>query len=292
MNFEQIKAFLAVVEYGTFTEAANSLFLTQTALGHRITNLEEELKYPLFVRNRGIQQVKLTEKGAQLLQIAKEMDALWQRAQSYADQPVNQNVVISCGMSLYNHFMPDVLNCLMEAGYRPVVISMNTKTALQSLQEGAVDFALSGNDVPIDENVALVTPLVKDKFVVLSNPDSTYGEKVSVKALDPNKEIFFKWNNAFIKWHQNMFGENFQPRAIFENIQQIGPILRKYTDRWVIAPANYFQRTGTYKHTMIEESSCPERIISLVSRLPLRVECHDIIIEAIKRRVAAIEKIC
>lgn len=43
MEFKQLEAFVAVVDYGSFSEAARKLYLTQPTISTHIRSLEEEL---------------------------------------------------------------------------------------------------------------------------------------------------------------------------------------------------------------------------------------------------------
>ncbi|MEP7287789.1 MAG: LysR family transcriptional regulator [Chloroflexota bacterium] len=52
MNFSQFQAFVALAEMGSFTEVANAINLTQSAVSHALTALESELGVTLLERNR------------------------------------------------------------------------------------------------------------------------------------------------------------------------------------------------------------------------------------------------
>lgn len=52
MNFQNIEYFIAVVEQGNFTKAAQSLFISQQSLSENIRRLEEEVGTPLLNRGR------------------------------------------------------------------------------------------------------------------------------------------------------------------------------------------------------------------------------------------------
>lgn len=52
MNIQQIKYAMAVYDYHSFTEAAKSLYISQPRLSQAIRELEEELGFEIFVRNR------------------------------------------------------------------------------------------------------------------------------------------------------------------------------------------------------------------------------------------------
>lgn len=71
MDFDQLKAFVAVAETGGFSAAANVLNLTQSAVSAQIRRLEEQLNTRLF--NRTSRSVALTEAGGTLLPYARRM---------------------------------------------------------------------------------------------------------------------------------------------------------------------------------------------------------------------------
>jgi DNA-binding transcriptional LysR family regulator len=71
MEIHQLEHFLAVVEEGTFTRAAERLFLTQPAVSLSIKKLEEEVGGPLFARD--VHDLSLTEAGRVLADYARRM---------------------------------------------------------------------------------------------------------------------------------------------------------------------------------------------------------------------------
>jgi DNA-binding transcriptional LysR family regulator len=71
MEFAALKAFVAVAETGSFSLAAERLFLTQPAVSKRIATLESELEASLF--DRIGRTVTLTEGGVALLPRAQSM---------------------------------------------------------------------------------------------------------------------------------------------------------------------------------------------------------------------------
>ena len=77
MTFLEIEAFLKITETGSFSAAADALYVTQPALGRRIRAMEEELGYPLFVRGKGLRKVELTRQGHAFIGIAHRWQALW-----------------------------------------------------------------------------------------------------------------------------------------------------------------------------------------------------------------------
>src|SRR5258708_28774899 len=71
MDLLQLEHFLAVVEEGTFTRAAERVSRTQPAVSQSIKKLEEEIGGQLF--SRDLHDVSLTEAGKTLLEYARRM---------------------------------------------------------------------------------------------------------------------------------------------------------------------------------------------------------------------------
>ena len=65
MEIRQLKYFVKTAETLNFSEAAKSLFITQSTLSHQIRQLELELNAQLFQRDS--HSVSLTEVGEELL---------------------------------------------------------------------------------------------------------------------------------------------------------------------------------------------------------------------------------
>ena len=70
----QLDAFAAVAKFGSFSIAANSLHVTQSALSQRIMNLESDLGITLFLRET--KQIRLTEFGQKLLRYCRSREKL------------------------------------------------------------------------------------------------------------------------------------------------------------------------------------------------------------------------
>lgn len=77
MDLDQIRIFTAVVEHGSFTRAAEALYISHSTTSRRVSALEESLGVVLLLRNsRGI---RLTKAGELLY---REGKALLERAEA------------------------------------------------------------------------------------------------------------------------------------------------------------------------------------------------------------------
>ena len=72
INLKQLEVFAAVVEYGSFTEAANQLYMAQSTVSSHIHALEEILQTSLF--HRGTKKNgTLTDDGKRVYQLARDV---------------------------------------------------------------------------------------------------------------------------------------------------------------------------------------------------------------------------
>jgi DNA-binding transcriptional LysR family regulator len=84
MDWDRVRVFCGVAQAGSFTRAAESLGLSQSAISRQISALEDDLRTPLFHRHaRGL---VLTEQGEILLEAAQEIAARMAVVESRLDE--------------------------------------------------------------------------------------------------------------------------------------------------------------------------------------------------------------
>lgn len=71
MTFKQLEAFFWVVQAGGFSQAANRLHTTQSAVSKRVHELESMYETPLF--DRSLRSARLTEKGEEMFLVARRL---------------------------------------------------------------------------------------------------------------------------------------------------------------------------------------------------------------------------
>ena len=77
VEIRQLRYFIAVADTLNFSRAAESVYLSQSALSRQIADLEREVGVPLF--HRSTRQVELTEAGKALQISAKELISRWEK---------------------------------------------------------------------------------------------------------------------------------------------------------------------------------------------------------------------
>jgi DNA-binding transcriptional LysR family regulator len=144
MRIEQLQAFLAVTETGSFQQAARQCDCTQSTISRQIQSLEEDLGIALFHRHH---QAKLTIGGERLLPHALKICQEWKLAhQSIETLLVGKQPELSVAAihSVCAHMLPAILQLFCDR-YPHVqlrVTALGSDRALKVLNDGLVDVAI------------------------------------------------------------------------------------------------------------------------------------------------------
>lgn len=145
MEMTALQAFLAVAEHGSFSRAADALFLTQPAVSKRIAALEDELRAPLF--DRMGRRVRLTEAGETLRPHARrvlgELEASRQAVADLQGQ-VGGRLRIGTSHHVGLHRLPPILRSY-SAAYPDVELDlhfMDSEQACFAVDRGELELAV------------------------------------------------------------------------------------------------------------------------------------------------------
>jgi DNA-binding transcriptional LysR family regulator len=153
MRLEQLQAFLAVAETGSFQKAAHQCGVTQSAISRQIQALETGLGAALFHRTN---QAKLTVAGDRLLPRAKKICQEWQIAVQDVTHLMagkQPELCVAAIHSICSHHLPPVLQqfCRDYPDVQLRVTALGSDRAIKVLKDGLVDLAI------VMENRFLVT---------------------------------------------------------------------------------------------------------------------------------------
>ncbi|MCK0536176.1 LysR family transcriptional regulator [Alcanivorax quisquiliarum] len=173
MDTNSLQAFLAVTEAGSFSAAAERLFLTQPAISKRMAQLEEQLGARLF--DRIGRQVQLTEAGRALLPraraILRDMDDTV-RAISNLSGEVGGTLRIGTSHHIGLHRLPPVLRQFSRR-YPQVQLDIDFIDS-----EEAWDGVLHGNlelgvvTLPPEPDIRVTTEVIwNDPLVFMAAPE-------------------------------------------------------------------------------------------------------------------------
>ncbi|KTE22061.1 hypothetical protein ATE67_05395 [Sphingopyxis sp. H050] len=163
-----IRQFLAVVDAGSFTRAAQQIRVTQPALSTGIADLERLVGAPLFIRNR--RQIRLTEAGGRFLPIARDLERGFRSADGFGRAEESDKPVLKLGTirSVPGEFF-QIVATLLSRDFA-LEISENSDSELRAaIHGGRLNIAL----VPLrqGEREPSVIPLYEEPFVMLVAAD-------------------------------------------------------------------------------------------------------------------------
>ncbi|MEE2951563.1 MAG: LysR substrate-binding domain-containing protein [Pseudomonadota bacterium] len=152
IDLDQLRTFVAIVDTGSFTRAAEDVFKTQSAVSMQMRRLEERLGVKLFERSG--RAIEITDEGTRLLNYARRMLSLSQETLSAFDENAMQGLVrIGLPDDYAERFLPEILarfsrsNPLVELS---IACEPSTNLA-DAINKGRLDVALvadcAGNGV-------------------------------------------------------------------------------------------------------------------------------------------------
>src|SRR4051794_19710516 len=169
MTLQQLQYFLAAVEHGSFSAAAEALHLAQPSLSEQIRRLEAELGSPLFAR--GGRGLELTEAGRRLRphaeRVLAEAEAARASVREVSDLVGGTLSFGTFGNAPY-HLLSDLVQDfkVRHPAVRVRLTGLNSSSVADAVRDGKLEAGLI--ILPIDDRGLEVRPLVRDEIVFLS----------------------------------------------------------------------------------------------------------------------------
>src|SRR5262247_4632657 len=168
LNLDQLRAFVEVVERGSFTAAAKELNLTQPAVTHQVQELERRFQVALVERFG--KRAYLTEAGEKLIEHARNLLDEDSRTQvmmrRFGDGWLGR-VRVGTSMTVLMYLLPPILRQL-KTDHPQLEINLKTgltATTLEMLKTNALDLGLCA--LPVDDPGFEVASLFEDELVAI-----------------------------------------------------------------------------------------------------------------------------
>ena len=142
MEFNQLKYIVEVVESGSISKAANTLFISQPNLSNQIALLEKEIGRQLFVRgNRG---VTLTKEGIEIYNYAKQVVSQYELIEHKLLNHVsyNKTKIASCGCEIVEPAFLEVCKAFDTSNYKFELEYCSVESCIDKLVTQEVDLAI------------------------------------------------------------------------------------------------------------------------------------------------------
>jgi LysR family glycine cleavage system transcriptional activator len=177
-NISALRAFEAAARLGSFSRAADELFVTHGAVSHQIRGLEDELQAELFVRNG--KRVSLTEAGERFAtQIRAALHMIADATAGVRGGSREQRLVVSVLPSLAARWLMPRIGRFIEQ-HPEIDIEVRASSELTDFSRGDVDVGLRHGKMP---NMGLATQtLFHDVYFPACSPTLRGGRLPSTPA--------------------------------------------------------------------------------------------------------------
>lgn len=177
ISLKQMRAFVAVARAGSFTRAADQLFITQSALSSLIRNLESELDLRLL--DRTTRRLELTDAGTELLGALEHLLSDLDRMTSdLRDVNVIRRGRVRIGATplLASTFLPVAVQAFGERypGITVRVLDDASAKLMQALEQGDIDLLIATLDGDHPELASTV--VLTDGMVLVCRSDHRLGD--------------------------------------------------------------------------------------------------------------------
>ena len=200
MDDELLKTFLEIHKTRHFGQAADNLFITQSAVSARIRQLEEEMGVKLFTRDRN--NIRPTSAGIKLIQHAENILSTWNKIKSDISIDEENKISLSIGSvsSLWDIYLNQWLVKFTESNDNIVLNchALNADAIDQKISNHTLDFGFTYS-APQDDYVTILKTLPIEFIMVSSEKNLTAMQAVA------ENYLYVNWGTSFSAAHNKYF---------------------------------------------------------------------------------------
>lgn len=258
MTTEDINIFLSICRCGSISKAANELFTSQSSVSYKLSVLEDELGAKLFIRQKGISKLSLTDAGESFFIIAQKMKDLYAEALHVGEEETRTSLLVAGVDSVNCYFLNDFYPAFIHENpdIELKVVNEYTGNILNKVDDCLYDIGLSNDYYNLGSIHSYA--LFEEQFVCLKRcreDEKTEDiDPISINDLDLESEVFQGFTTSYIQWRKSM-SLQFRPKFMTE-IVKMGVRLMDTPGDWMIMPYT----TAKYYH-----DRSPFQIYRLVS---------------------------
>jgi len=200
MDDELLKTFLEIHKTRHFGQAAENLFITQSAVSARIRQLEEEMGVKLFTRDRN--NIRPTLAGEKFVERAEEILNAWNQIKIDVALAGENKVPLAIGgvSSLWDIYLNQWLIKFTEK-YKDTVLNcqvLSSEAVNQKIINRTLDFGFTYS--PPQNDTVTILKVLPIKFIMVSSKKGLSVEKAISK-----NYIYVDWGTSFSEAHHKHF---------------------------------------------------------------------------------------
>lgn len=180
MEMKQLRSYIAVVDYGSFTKAAEKTYTSQPTISAHVKALEEELGVQLLARDT--KNLRVTEKGKELYDCACGMLSLQQRMLDKWNCEDRKTLGIGVSTIPSGYILPRLLEGF-RASFADVAISIRQADSEEieaAVEQGSCDIGIVGEEAG---GSLLSVPVAEDKTVLITPNTPAFRKMIKARDL-------------------------------------------------------------------------------------------------------------
>lgn len=212
VNLEYYKIFYYVAKYGSVTNAAKELCISQPAVSQSIKQLEDSLSAALFTRKS--KGVALTTEGQVLYEYVKrgyeEIAAGENKIKEMLDLECGEIRIGASDMTLEYYLLPYLEEFhSLYPNIKVIVTNAPTPSTLESLMAGRIDFGVVSTPFNTKESINIYKGRkIKDIFVAGERFLHLKGKRLTYKSLEDYPIICLEQNTSTRRYIDSFLLEN------------------------------------------------------------------------------------
>ncbi len=271
MTAQAARIFLSIVEHGSISAAARTLYITQSALSAHLNRLEEELGVQLIQRQKGLRRILLTPEGNAFVPIAREWVDAELHTQQFRESSTAKTLRLSSSVVNHDCIASPIVSKLLRTDPQITVHQGILDIRERQLPEhihrfDAAFLYFSMTDSPLVRCI----PFYRDDWCILCPADSPLPDKViSPSELDSAFQVVQKFPpKSITQWYEDVQLPNADKAYAQATAIMSIPIYFNDPRCWSLRSANVTrflvaQNPGSLSFRRVEPSP-PRSVLSLV----------------------------
>ncbi len=278
---QELEAFFTIIETGTVSKAAEKMYISQPGMTRRIQNLEKQLGYTLFKRNKGKKRIELTEQGKLFYPIAREIFENIQKAKKIKDTETKESLRISSIGSVSNYLLSNILHqfSIEHKDIRLFFNHCHSKEAYQQVLNKECDLAIISDAMYLKD--VQTTPLYEEEWTYVTKEKKQ--EMIHPSSLNIEKEIYIPWSPEFNSWHAYWFQSNTNFGVNLDQMSLLESFL-SFEDYWAIIPSSIAQQIKDVHRIPVQDGP-PKRIIYTLQKVGIENKAVSLFIDDLKKHL-------
>lgn len=212
INYELYKVFYQVAKSLSFSDAADTLFISQSAVSQSIKTLEKRLNQTLFIRST--KRVALTKEGELLLKHIEPAINLISRGENQlcADPKSGVQLRIGASDTICRYYLVPFLN-IFHKKYPNIHIKVTNATSLQCaklLERNEVDIIVTNSPNSALNNMMQIIPVKEFRDIFIANKEAFPYDNhpITLQELQRNPILMLDKRSTTSIFLHNLFLEN------------------------------------------------------------------------------------